>query len=161
MRYSAMPDAGLAQETVRATAGAPVALPSHSLMPRAPDFPTWANMSYAGPLTATFTPSATCTEIQVVAMAGSTDPWTLILSYAGDYKVGATLMRKENCLPTRFDEVNGNGVLPVFSPGNGCPVGYGSACAIVTPGAAITAGSVVQGWDRLPIDKTAVGCCPR
>ncbi|OAA67692.1 hypothetical protein LEL_10315 [Akanthomyces lecanii RCEF 1005] len=156
-----MPNAGLAQETVRATTGAPVALPSHSLMPRAPDFPTWANMSYVGPLTTIFTPPATWTEIQAVATrTGSTDPWTLILSYARYWK-GATDGRKENCLSTDFDELNRDGVLPVFSPGHGCPVGYGSVCAIVAPGAAITAGSVVQVWDRMPIDKTAVGCCPR
>ncbi|KAJ4158050.1 uncharacterized protein LMH87_008597 [Akanthomyces muscarius] len=144
----AMPDAGVAQETVRATTGAPVALPSHSLMPRAPDFPTWANRSYAGPLTTISTPSSTCTEIQAVATwTGSADPWTVILSYAGYWK-GATDGRKDNCLSTRFDEVNRDGVLPVFSPGPGCPLGYGSVCAIVAPGAAITAGSAVQVYAR-------------
>ncbi len=153
---------GRAQETWTATST------THSLMPRdgsmraAGDTPYYWNISYAGPLRTLFSPLPSCSEILLYEISAlPPDSQTIAFIYAGGYdtSVGATV--RDKCLPSKFNEGHMLGSMPVFSPGRICPVGYGPSCTIVAPGATIAAATTVQIWDKLPIEETAIGCCPR
>lgn len=121
-----------------------------------------------GPFTTDFTPPQSCTTLGHFA-AFVTDPplkarWT--------FKRGqlcADVDIADGCLPTQFMETfsqklgSGNQLetIPVFSPGDRCPVGYEGACTMVPQTQMTDLQGKTLAWAALRYGEMAIGCCPR
>lgn len=113
-----------------------------------------------GPLPASFTLSASCTNEKAVFNDGSgSGVYVWYVGQECDFDK-ANLVVKDGCLPSKYNSAYGAdaSVYPVFSPATACPEGYGPSCTWV--GAMETFASSITVLDALSIGQTAIGCCP-
>lgn len=115
----------------------------------------------AGPLNASFTAPLSCAGIRQLNVTVTTKPdGGLQSSWGWLYAAGCSPgIVDSSCLPytsgqrygyeTALNGKSADAHLPVFSPALGCPVGYSSACTMMTG----------VSWMLKP-SETAVACCP-
>lgn len=116
-----------------------------------------------GPMPTTFSLTASCADGKVLQWIRQFDTTTWADWRLGNPPcVGTRFSQQPSCLPTVYGDVldRGDTLLPVFSPGTVCPVGYEPRCTMAsslqTP---IPYDATV--WDDLRPHETAIGCCPR
>ena len=129
-----------------------------------------------GPLTTTFTPSPTCSDIyqspsvilgSFTFFRAATCTSVVVpepLSSATIPKMVDELFFDQNCYPSQAQAQQTMFGAP-YSPGLFCPFGYSTAClAAKLPNglpSPITEGNSVEFSVSLVPGETAVGCCPR
>ncbi|CEJ83170.1 hypothetical protein VHEMI03191 [[Torrubiella] hemipterigena] len=141
--------------------------PPWSTLPSQPTGSSTSSVTYsiiataAGLLNESFTAPLSCAGIRQLNSTVTTKPdGGLQSSWGWLYAAGCIPdMVDSSCLPyisgqrygyeTALDGKSADAHLPVFSPALGCPVGYSSACTMMTG----------VSW-MLNAGQTAVGCCP-
>ncbi|CEJ83169.1 hypothetical protein VHEMI03190 [[Torrubiella] hemipterigena] len=133
--------------------------------------PLPASKVVVGPLTTDFTPPQSCTTLGKFADYRADTSAEPSLSVIWTFKRGrlcADVQIADGCLPSQFiqtfSQKLGGGhqleTIPVYSPGDRCPVGYEGACTMVPQTQMTDLQGKTLAWAALQYGEMAIGCCP-
>ncbi|KAK2592617.1 hypothetical protein QQS21_009682 [Conoideocrella luteorostrata] len=107
-------------------------------------FESSSALTIIGPLTTFFTPAGNCQSL-VADDPNRTDDVFLQygLIYDNITNNPGIFRRPDDCFPKGYMDLGLNGKNGIFSPGDACPLGYGSSCVMVPGGAPVSAAKTV------------------
>lgn len=131
-----------------------------------------ASTVLVGPLTTDFTPPESCTTLGHFTAFNATGNKDASLDIVWAFERGqlcADVAIADGCLPSKYMEkfsqnlgtANYLETIPVFSPGDRCPIGYEGACTMVPQTEMADPQGKTLAWAALQEGDMAIGCCPR